>query len=273
MNALESVINNTFTNDKGMFKTAYTLSVVSSGIIFYGGKIMFDHYVLGKSHDETYHHVNDFLHKVNEKLGIKAIVYGIENYIKGPTIICPTHFSGLDIPALVDVPGRKYFGAKKELFYIPFLGQGMIAAGMPVIDRKNHEAAITSIDRAAEMIINESNGKTMDNSAHLVIFPQGTREKNTFYHMGEFKKGAFRLSQKFELPIIPIAIYGGIELLPKGSLCIKPGIMKVSILKPIMPKNYKYNLYSNEALNDAVKDMISDTRKSMDYGLKMLQQS
>lgn len=56
--------------------------------------------------------------------------------------------------------------------------------------------------------------ESINNGEILVIFPEGTRSKNG--EIGEFKSGAFRLAVESGADIIPVAILGTEELLPKN---------------------------------------------------------
>lgn len=49
----------------------------------------------------------------------------------------------------------------------------------------------------------------------VLIFPEGTRSKDG--RMREFKMGAAALSQSLEVPVLPVALIGAHEAMPKGS--------------------------------------------------------
>ena len=51
--------------------------------------------------------------------------------------------------------------------------------------------------------------------------------------MGVFKKGAFVLAIQAGAPVVPAAIIGSRDVLPKSSWRITPGPIKVRIGKPI----------------------------------------
>lgn len=54
----------------------------------------------------------------------------------------------------------------------------------------------------------------------ILIFPEGTRSRTG--EMGEFKVGAAALATKFDIPIVPLAMRGGHEAMPVGSLLPTP---------------------------------------------------
>ena len=159
---------------------------------------------------------------------IKVEIIGKENILRGkPQIFMANHQSDFDILiVLVHIPGQFRWLVKKELFHIPVFGAAMKSAGYIEIDRNNREKAMQSLDQAALSI---REGKS------IMAFPEGTRSR-----LGEikpFKQGTFYLAIKSGVPIVPISIIGSGEIMPKRSLKIKPGKIKLVIDKPIDVKN------------------------------------
>jgi len=138
------------------------------------------------------------------------------------------HQSDFDILiALAHIPVQFRWIAKKELFAIPIFGAAMRSAGYIEIDRSNREKAIRSIDEAALRI---RSGKS------VMTFPEGTRSPDG--HIKAFKQGAFHLAIQSGVPIIPVTIIGSGRIMPKRSLRIKPGQIKMVIGKPIDVKHF-----------------------------------
>jgi 1-acyl-sn-glycerol-3-phosphate acyltransferase len=259
--------------DYPAFKTAYTSGRVAGLILKHGGLTLIDYWLLNKTQQEMYKHASDFFYDSMRCFNVEVEVFGLENLISGPAIICPNHVSNLDISALSSLGGRLYFGTKKELSYVPIFGSGIKALGMPIIDRSNRKEAIKSLDHAAEMIMRESLGREREDSAYLVIFPEGTRSTTNDYVMREFKKGAFALSLKSGLPIVPVSIYGGVELLPKGTFPPKPGKISLSVSKPVYPEFYLSSDMANmkeDFRQLAIDSMISDTKSKIFIGIELL---
>jgi 1-acyl-sn-glycerol-3-phosphate acyltransferase len=67
----------------------------------------------------------------------------------------------------------------------------------------------------------------------VVIYPEGTR--STDGQMGEFRSGALRLARDCSVPIVPVAVLGTAEVLPKGASFISPAPMEVHIGEPVDP--------------------------------------
>ena len=158
----------------------------------------------------------------------KVQIIGKENILRGkPQIFMANHQSGFDILiVLAHIPGQFRWLVKKELFHIPIFGAAMKSAGYIEIDRNNREKAMRSLDQAALRI---REGKS------IMAFPEGTRSR--FGEIKTFKQGTFYLAIKSGAPIVPISIIGSGEIMPKRSLKVKPGKIKLIIDKPIDVKN------------------------------------
>ena len=175
----------------------------------------------------------------------KVQVIGRENIAPGrPQVLMANHQSDFDILiALAFVPGQFRWIAKKELFAVPVFGQAMRSAGYIEIDRQNHEKALRSLDLAALRI---REGKS------VMTFPEGTRSRDG--EIKAFKQGTFYLAIQAGAPIVPISIIGSGEIMPKRSLKIRPGKIKMVIGKPVLTKNY--TVESRRELIDKVREVI-----------------
>lgn len=162
--------------------------------------------------------------------GVSVRVHGLDALPKDASVIfvC-NHVSLYDILALVGWMPRNNFVAKAELFRIPIFGQAMRVLGTVPIERSNQRAAFGAYDEAAERIRDGSS---------VVVFPEGTRGRD--YAIRQFKKGPFVLAIKAGAPIVPVVIYGTIEILPKGSLLMHPGIIDVFVLAQVPTAGLAY---------------------------------
>jgi 1-acyl-sn-glycerol-3-phosphate acyltransferase len=102
--------------------------------------------------------------------------------------------------------------AKKELFQIPIWGRGLRAAEFIEVDRSNHARAIESIDEATRL---------MGEGVSVYLAPEGTRSRDG--RIGALKKGGFHLALGTGAPIVPVAIRGTIDILPRGSRVMRSG--------------------------------------------------
>lgn len=142
-----------------------------------------------------------------------------------PVVFMCNHESHFDPPVAIgwlDIPA--VFIAKRELKWVPFLGQVIWFMRFIFINRQNRAKAIESIAQAARDI---RAGKS------VVIFPEGTRSPDG--RLGEFKKGGFALAQDAGVPIVPMALKGGFQILPRGASRVTPGRYEMRIGEPVDP--------------------------------------
>ena len=146
-------------------------------------------------------------------LGIRIRVFA-ENWPekgKNYVFMC-NHQSQLDIPVLERVL-KDYnirFLAKKSLFDIPFFGWGIKALGYVPVEREDPKEGLKSLLACVEKL---------KEGFSLVVFPEGTRSRTG--ELLPFKIGGFLIPIKAGVPVCPVAIWGTIEILPKGSLWMK----------------------------------------------------
>ena len=86
--------------------------------------------------------------------------------------------------------------AKKELQWLPGLGQWMMLSGAVFVDRSSNKNAIRSLA--------EAGAKMKQNGTSIWLFPEGTRTLSPKASMKPFKKGAFHLALQSGIPIIPV---------------------------------------------------------------------
>jgi len=149
---------------------------------------------------------------------------GLENLKDGQArIMVSNHQSALDIFVnSATLPKKIFFMAKKELFWIPIFGLAAWMAGTIYVDRKKGRR-----DREAFNGISRS----LANANSIFIYPEGTRSKDG--KLLAFKRGAFILAIEYQAEILPVTILNSNELMPKGSLYLKSGIVKVWVDKPV----------------------------------------
>jgi 1-acyl-sn-glycerol-3-phosphate acyltransferase len=93
-------------------------------------------------------------------------------------------------------PKRASIMAKKEVQWMPLLGQWMALSRAVFVDRGNSAKAIRSLTAAGETI------KARHTS--LWMFPEGTRSMREHHDMLPFKKGAFHVAVEAGVPIVPV---------------------------------------------------------------------
>ncbi len=114
---------------------------------------------------------------------------------------------------------------KKEILYIPFFGWGMALLRMIPIDRSRGRDAFASVVQHGK--------RRLADGQWIIMFPEGTRIP--VGQRGKYKSGGTRLAVETDTVVVPIALNSG-ECWPKNSFIKKPGLITVSIGKPISPQ-------------------------------------
>ncbi len=161
---------------------------------------------------------------VAKVMGIRYSLHGEENVIPGISyVITPNHQSNADILALMmSMPAPYRWVVKKELTRIPVFGWGLVRTGAVSLNRSDPQKSMEAL-RAGS-------GK-LTGGWSLLIYPEGTRSPDG--NLLPFKKGAFVLAVSTGIPILPVTVNGAHKVLPKHSLNIRPGLVVVTIGKPI----------------------------------------
>ena len=161
-------------------------------------------------------------------LNIKTHVSGWDNIPKEPVIFIINHSSTLDIPAILSLglPNTR-FVAKKEFRFNLAISLIAHATGQIFIDRGNSEKAIATLTKAYD--------KLRKDDLNLLVAPEGSRIHETA--VGEFKKGAFKIAQDLNRPVIPIVIKGLVKLAPGKKIEFNAGDVNLDIKKPILIKD------------------------------------
>jgi 1-acyl-sn-glycerol-3-phosphate acyltransferase len=162
----------------------------------------------------------------------------------GIYVVVSNHASQLDIPVLflgLGLPIR--FLAKRSLFFIPLFGWSLWLARFVPVDRGRSRKARRSIDRAARRI---------RKGPSLAVFPEGTRSPDG--QVREFKSGAFVLAIRSGVPILPVAVRGTFEVVPKTRIAVRPGPVELVIGTPIPTAGL--GLEAKDALRRRVREVV-----------------
>jgi 1-acyl-sn-glycerol-3-phosphate acyltransferase len=147
---------------------------------------------------------------------------------RGPAILVANHLSLLDILVVYGVFRPFKWVAKAELFKLPFVGWNM---------RLNDYVPIWRGDRESVKRMLVHCRAHLARGTPVLIFPEGTRSKDG--HLQAFKDGAFRLALDAGVPVVPIAITGTSDALPKhGMVLLRPMNAEVRVLDPIRPEDF-----------------------------------
>ena len=106
--------------------------------------------------------------------------------------------------------------------------------------------------------MNEAAEKIKD-GASVLIFPEGTRSLDG--RLQSFKNGGFHLAIKSHCDIVPVAIVDSHLIVPKGSLRIKKGMIRMNIGRPIPTDDYTKK--DMNRLMDLVRDALINEMKEV----------
>lgn len=186
--------------------------------------------------------------------GVKVVLHGDDGLVKGaPRVYIANHVSWFDIPAMIEVLPHYGFVAKRELEKIPLFGKAARGAGVIYIDRENRKAAFGAYEDAA---------KKIQQGNPVLVYPEGTRGSE--YALRPFKKGPFVLAIASQAPIVPVVIYGTIEVNPRDEFRAGPGTVHVHLLEPVSTIGLTYD--DRNALADQVRERMAVCLRTQ-YGI------
>jgi 1-acyl-sn-glycerol-3-phosphate acyltransferase len=174
--------------------------------------------------------------------GAKVIFHDREKVdLQGPSILVSNHSSTLDMWVGMWVCPMGGCGlAKREIRYVPGVGQLYLLSGHPMIDRSNRERAIATMNEMADFV--KSNGLS------LWIWPEGTRSKDG--SLQDFKKGFVHAALATKLPIIPVVVHNAAKIFPRGPLKFEPGPLDIQVLDAVPTTDW-----TAETLEQHVQDI------------------
>ena len=158
---------------------------------------------------------------VENMLGIRPKVIGLENMPKEPCVILSKHQSAWETMTIQDyVPKGAYcvFVLKKELLRIPLMGWGLAAMKMISIDRAAGKNALDQVVVQGR--------ERLQQGYYVIIFPEGTRVAPG--QKKRYKPGGAYLATHVGCKVVPIAHNAG-ELWPRQAFLKKPGTVTISI--------------------------------------------
>lgn len=148
------------------------------------------------------------------------------------------------------------FVGKVEIKKMPFVGKVFTAIDSLFLDRsdlKQQLRVMMSVEKSLK-----------EKSTSWVIYPEGTRNKDTNKQMRTFHHGTFRSAVKAEVPLVPVVEYGSFRLLKfKGNLKKYPTIIK--FLDPIYPSEYL-----DKKTEEIAKIVESRIQTELDYNIRKL---
>ena len=166
-----------------------------------------------------------------------------------------SHFDVLSLYATMPIENMRPV-AKRELGFIPLFGWVLALGAAIMIDRRNRERAVASIERA---------GRTIRSGKSVLMFPEGTRTPQG--ELGDLKKGPFHLATAAKVPVLPVGLHGTGDILRSGDWKIHPGRVVIRIGAPIPTAERGEGEEARTALMAEVREAL---RAAMDEAKRRL---
>ncbi len=188
--------------------------------------------------------VGGLVPSVNPAWHVDVGGYGPEG-VRHPYVVVSNHQSVADIPVISKLPWEMKWVAKKELFGLPVMGWMMRLAGDIAVDRGDPNSR-SAVLRQAQSVL--------DRGCSVMFFPEGTRSKDG--RIKRFHDGAFRLAIRAGVPVLPLAIDGTKNAIPKHGWQFSRADVRLDVLPPVPTDGLTED--DVDVLRDRVRQMIVD---------------
>lgn len=185
--------------------------------------------------------------------GLTYEIDGADNLIhKGPAIYIINHQSLLDAVVVARLLDENVVPlVKSEIQSNPVIGPLLRQAGTIFVDRANPNPR-DDVRKAMGVLANGSS---------LLIAPEGTRSQ--LGEIAPFKRGAFMLARKSNVPVIPLVLHNVKDALPRGGIFIRPAKIRVSAFPALYPSDMK----SADELCSKLESLYCDVLQKSDATL------
>ena len=170
-----------------------------------------------------------------------------ERYVRKPVVVVSNHQSLADIPVISRLPWEMKWVGKRELFRLPIIGWMMRLAGDIPLERGDARSGARVLGAAA---------RYLKKNCPVIIFPEGTRSPDGL--VSRFTDGAFHLAIASQVPVLPVAIEGTRNALPKKNWRFGATI---NISVTVLPEVPTTGLTRKdvETLRDRIRAMICES--------------
>ncbi len=189
--------------------------------------------------------------------GVRVTLKGLDRITPGTTyVFVSNHQSIYDTPVLfASLPYQLRIIAKESLASFPVLGWHLRRGGHLFVDRRHPDRG--GILRRWRALVSEG--------LSLLIYAEGTRSADG--HVGRFRAGSFLLAIQAGLPIVPLAVIGTRQVMPKGRLRTEPADVMLVVHDPIQPPAIEApTVRDAKALADRVHSVVAHAVETLQNG-------
>lgn len=158
--------------------------------------------------------------------GTRWTVLGTENVPKDTAVLYAGNHRGFaDIPVgYITAPTTMGFVAKKEIEKVPVFSWWMKSMNCLFIDRDNMKDGLKTIIQGVQ---------NLKEGFSVFIMPEGTRNKQK--ELLPFKEGSFKMAEKANAPIIPVAISNSDAVFERQFPRVKKAHVIIHYGEPVYP--------------------------------------
>ena len=190
-----------------------------------------------------------YLHKALIRLFFRIHLHGLEHLPEhGPFILCPTHASYLDAPALI---ARLPFDKLRALYWAGFARLMFRNAFMRGLSRLGQVFPVDPELEPRESLARAT--LLLQDGKPVVWFPEGERSPDG--RLQPLRPGAGRLAAALDVPLIPVVLGGTHRALPPGRVLPRPGRIDIRIGPPVTVDDRE-----PDAVTDALQTALEDLR-------------
>ena len=160
-------------------------------------------------------------------------------------VMVSNHLSLLDILVLMRLFRHFMWVSKVENFRVPLIGWNMSLVGYIKL-RRGDPTSVAEMMKACR--------ETLARGSSIMMFPEGTRSPDG--RLRGFRPGAFDIALQAQRPILPIAIQGTADALPKRGFVLQGRHqLRISVLDAIPYAGFAAD--SVEQLSERVRGLIA----------------
>jgi 1-acyl-sn-glycerol-3-phosphate acyltransferase len=167
-----------------------------------------------------------------------------------PYVAVANHESFADIFLISHLPWEMKWLSKEAIFKIPMMGWMMRMAGDIAVRRGEARSRASALEECRDRL---------SKGVSVMIMPEGTRSATG--ELQPFRDGAFRLAVELGCPILPIAVAGTRDAIPKGTWVINRARAVARVLPPV--ETTGLTMADVPALRDRVRAMIGEARDGL----------